>query len=603
MIRSSCRALSLLTAAVSLSFLSSSLPAQGKDGLLQAGATAPDFVSVDIDGKQVRLADYRGKVVVLDFWASWCGPCKAAMPHVQEVTAAHAQEGVVTLAVCTSDSREGFETWVRANAAKYPDVVFTCDPNERGSDTFDERASTKHYHVAGLPTKFVIGRDGKITATMVGFEEGDMRLEAALARAGVAVDAAFAKKGEEQLEAAAKEAAAQTAAAAKRPPFWPVFGSINAGEQMPDVTFLGDDGKEFQLSSLRGKPVVIAFAWAEIMPRRELQALAEEYAPYGVQVVAAFVNTSQEELVKWCERNAADCDFRIAIDPAGKLVYSGGAPTPEERMAFDAKTVLSKFWKGNMRPGMPALIAADAEGRLLGGFSLRDRKEALGNLLNHAGVELAPEHTPSKAWGPEFFAAPKPRAPEAPVETIAIGAAAPDFVMQDVDGKDVKLSSYRGKVVVLDFWATWCGPCKAALPHVQELAKHYADQDVVVIASCTSDGRDEFVEWVQANGRKYADVLFAHDAAERKPERASRALYGVGGIPHQFVIGRDGKIVAQVVGYRAGEVLLDAALAKAGVEVDAAVLEKAAADQQQRDAAKPARATKMVPMLPLGGGK
>ena len=597
------RLLHLVTAAVTIPLVASLLPAQGKTDLLSAGAAAPDFVSVGLDGKEVRLSDHLGKVVVLDFWATWCGPCKAAMPHVQEVAAAHRQDGVVTLAVCTSDTRAKFEAWVRDNGAKFPDVTFTCDPHEQGADDYDERAANRLYHVGGLPTKFVIGRDGKIAAAIVGFEDGDLRLEGALARAGVAIDAAVAKKGEEQLVQAAKEQAAQAAAAAKRPPFFPAFGSINAGEPLPEVTFLGEDGKEFQLSSLRGKPVVLAFAWAEIMPRRELQALAEEYAACGVQVVAAFVGTSQEELAAWCARNAADCDFRIALDPAGKYVPASEQATFEERMAFEAKTVLANFWKGNMRPGMPAVIAADAEGRLLGGFGLANRKEGLGNLLAHAGVKLPPELMPTKAWPPESFEAPKPRAPEAPVTPIAIGSAAPDFVMQDVEGKDVKLSSYRGKVVVLDFWATWCGPCKAALPHVQELAKHYADQDVVVIASCTSDARDEFVDWVQVHGGKYPDVLFAHDAAERKPERASRALYGVGGIPHQFVIDREGKVVAQVVGYQAGEVLLDAALAKAGVKVDAAVLEKAAADQRKRDESKPASSMKAAPMVPLGGGK
>jgi len=77
--------------------------------------------------------------------------------------------------------------------------------------------------------------------------------------------------------------------------------------------------------------------------------------------------------------------------------------------------------------------------------------------------------------------------------------------------------------------------------------------------------------------------VFAHDAAEKTPERASRRLYGVSGIPQQFVIDRTGKIVAEVGGYIAGEVLLDAALAKAGVKVDPAILEQAAADQKKRD--------------------
>ncbi|MBZ0154310.1 MAG: TlpA family protein disulfide reductase, partial [Planctomycetes bacterium] len=167
------------------------------------------------------------------------------------------------------------------------------------------------------------------------------------------------------------------------------------------------------------------------------------------------------------------------------------------------------------------------------------------------------------------------------------GAAAPDFALEDVDGKPIALQDFAGKVVVLDFWATWCGPCKAAMPHVEEVAKHFADQGVVVVAACTSDDRANFVDWVRANRRQLPHVVFAFDPLGRDENRASRKLYGVSGIPQQFVIGKDGKIAALVTGYMAGEVLLEAALAKAGVTVEAAVLEQAAADQKRRDEARP----------------
>ena len=70
---------------------------------------------------------------------------------------------------------------------------------------------------------------------------------------------------------------------------------------------------------------------------------------------------------------------------------------------------------------------------------------------------------------------------------------------------------------------------------------------------------------------------------EKSPERASHKLYGVRGIPAQFVIGRDGKVAAFVSGYMAGEVLLEGALAKAGIKVDPAIVAKAAEDQKKRD--------------------
>ncbi|HLP25936.1 MAG TPA: redoxin domain-containing protein [Acidobacteriota bacterium] len=165
---------------------------------------------------------------------------------------------------------------------------------------------------------------------------------------------------------------------------------------------------------------------------------------------------------------------------------------------------------------------------------------------------------------------------------LKIGAQAPDFVSQTVDGKAVKLSDFRGKVVVLDFWATWCGPCMASMPHTQEVAAHYKDQGVVVLANCTSDTRAKFEQWVKTNQSKYPDMIWTHDAAERAPERVSRALYGVGGIPCQFIIDREGKIVDIVVGYLPGEAILEAALSKAGVKVDPALVAKGAADLKRR---------------------
>ena len=88
---------------------------------------------------------------------------------------------------------------------------------------------------------------------------------------------------------------------------------------------------------------------------------------------------------------------------------------------------------------------------------------------------------------------------------------------------------------------------------------------------------------MKANQALYPDINFSHDPQERGPDRASRKLYGVGGIPQQFIIDREGKVAALVTGYLKGEALLDAALAKAGIKVDPALIEKAALDLKKRE--------------------
>ncbi|MFO1055246.1 MAG: redoxin domain-containing protein [Planctomycetota bacterium] len=566
---------------------------------LDRGAKAPDFVSIDTKGKEVHLADFANKVVVLDFWATWCAPCVASMPHVQEIAKAHKADGVVVLAVCTSDSRKKFDAWVAEHAADYPDIVFTCDPKETGSDDFENRASRKLYGISGLPTKFVIGRDGNVALTMVGNENDDLRLEAGLARAGIAIDAAIASKGEAQSAAEMREAKARAAEAAAHPvpSFFPVFGSIKAGDAMPDFTLVDADGKEVSTASLRGKPTVIVMAWADVMPRPSLQEMQERFGKYGVQTLGMFVFTSSDEYHAWVAENRDRVGFRTAMDPAGK--FAGDAKDFQARIKFNEGTVVHRFFTGNMLPGMPACVVADAKGVFAGYFGLGARwHDGLANLLLHCGVKLQPDDMPKEVAKPEDFQPPAPREAEAPVKPIELGVAAPDFVAQDIDGKDVRLSDFRGKVVVLDFWATWCGPCKASLPHTQAVADRYQDAGVVVIASCTSDERANFVSWVKAHQLDYPRILFTHDPNERKAQRASRALYGVSGIPHQFIIDRDGKLVAQVSGYRPGEVLLEGALHEAGIAIAPELLEKAKADLKARDEGNK-KQTPSVPMQPM----
>jgi peroxiredoxin len=539
------------------------------------------------------------------------------MPHTQEIAAKYKDQGVVVVASGTSDNIAKFKEWIPKNQPKYPDMQFFFDPKERGAADFEERASQKLYHVVGIPTQFVIARDGKIIATIVGNGgKEDARTEGALALTGVKVDEATARQGREALAAAAAEEKVREAEAAEeeknpKPQFREVYGKLKAGEPVPDIVVQTADGKEAKFSELtKGKTVIFSTWSAGNGPNGEWlnfqEAWAKRYADQGVVFLGLGAYGSREDFDKWRAANEGKYSFPVVWDPAGAPPRP---PKPmdemndDEKKAFQAasrehygKIAPLKFTGGAMAP-VPNNVVIDAKGNMLGFYvgAGPGIKDSLANLLLRAGIKLAPEDMPRKVF---TAADTKEAPPEARKEMLKIGAMAPDFTAQNVDGKDVKLSDFRGKVVILDFWATWCGPCMASMPHTQEVSAHYKDQGVVVLGSCTSDTRAKFESWVKTNQSKYPDIIWTHDKAERTPERVSYKLYGVSGIPTQFIIDRDGKIADIVIGYMKGEAILDGALAKAGVKVDPALVEKAKADILKRQSMSSAAPTPAPALKP-----
>lgn len=128
---------------------------------LKEAFRAPDFELRGEDGKTYRLSDYRGQVVVLNFWATWCPPCRYEMPSMQRAWLQLKDEGVVILAVNVGEDADtifGF-------TADYP-VSFPLPMDEEG-------AVIKQYPVMGLPTTYVIDPQGMATHRAIGGREWD----------------------------------------------------------------------------------------------------------------------------------------------------------------------------------------------------------------------------------------------------------------------------------------------------------------------------------------------------------------------------------------------------------------------------------------------
>jgi len=114
---------------------------------------------------------------------------------------------------------------------------------------------------------------------------------------------------------------------------------------------------------------------------------------------------------------------------------------------------------------------------------------------------------------------------------------APDFSLTDISGKKLILSDYKGKVVILDFWATWCGPCRIEIPGFVALQKRYANEGLAVIGVSMDDGQEPVVDFYKQFNMNYTVAL--------GNARLEELYGGILGLPTTFVIGRDGRIYAK----------------------------------------------------------
>jgi thiol-disulfide isomerase/thioredoxin len=124
---------------------------------------------------------------------------------------------------------------------------------------------------------------------------------------------------------------------------------------------------------------------------------------------------------------------------------------------------------------------------------------------------------------------------------VKAGQAAPEFTLKDLNGHPVTLSQFKGKVVVLNFWATWCPPCRAEMPSMERLNEVYGGKDFVLLAvNVEEDGKENVQAFLEKNPHHFTILLDSNLKVQD--------LYGVYQFPETFIINKKGDVVERVIG-------------------------------------------------------
>jgi len=207
--------------------------------------------------------------------------------------------------------------------------------------------------------------------------------------------------------------------------------------------------------------------------------------------------------------------------------HEGGAPPSHRRPEVKW---LQKRGRHARRIGAQALHWILSSGRAIGGALPQDKVEDSNVRHTHHWAALAAVLALSAAGDPR------------PAGAGANEPLAPLFTVRGLDGRNLRLSEFKGRAVVLDFWATWCAPCRASLPHLNDVQGRFGGRGLVVLGLSVDDAEPQTI-------RRFADRLGVKFRMAMADEHVLD-LYGpIRTIPTTFFINRRGEVTRRVVGY------------------------------------------------------
>lgn len=465
------------------------------------GATAPDFTQNDPNDQPVKLSDFRGKYVLLDFWASWCGPCRAENPNYVKVYNQYKDKNFTILGVSLDQpgKKDAWLAAIKKDGLEWPQVSDLKYWNNEVARLYDVKA---------VPGNYLIDPGGKIIAKNLRGEDLQQKLAELLANAP---STAFTINGYLAGEQPSKMIHLR-------------YGQHTDSVQMKNgrFEFKGSvdrpENATIWYEGFRGQPLNF-FLDPGITRISSLQSIEEALVDGGpTEHEQQLYKKMQEPLVdkrsklyvrRYNNKENEDSVLFITKEMA-KVTKESLQRQVQFVQSFPDSYVSAEIMKSNSYIIDPEVL------------------EPMIDAVSEKHISAAEKEDIKRRL--------------AIAKSTWVGKPALEFSQAGPDGKQVSLKSFRGKYVMIDFWASWCGWCRVEHPLLIKAYNKYKDRGFTLLSVSLDDAKDK-EKWLAAIKKDELPWQQVCDLKGRDNEVAK--LYGIKGIPQSVLVGPDGVIVAK----------------------------------------------------------